>query len=322
MWSGTRSERERIPARRSGYNPFESRDPFPRSPGIARLFVRAQGRVGLPVGRPHRKQPHHRVGARMADRSDSRPPNAIRLLKPVLSRALACGLRSPCPGRHRTSRRACSAGRAGCPDTSAAHVKAKGASNANARANARRHVCRRAHGAGSLLAGSRRVHGPSSFGTVRFLGPRRQSLVPARAGHDVHLPRSQGRQGSSRRPHRHRPHEDDRRRHVRRRPRPSLSARQAGRAHDRLVHAGRPGNVWYFGEATAELDASGHVTSTEGSWQAGVAGARPGIYMPAHPRLGLAGRQEFLKGHAEDHFQVLSLKAPSRCRTGRPHTHS
>ncbi len=69
------------------------------------------------------------------------------------------------------------------------------------------------------------------------------------------------------------------------------------------------GNVWYFGEATAELDASGHVTSTEGSWQAGVAGARPGIYMPAHPRLGLAGRQEFLKGHAEDHFQVLSLKA-------------
>ena len=29
---GARSERERIPARRSGWNPFESRDPFPRSP--------------------------------------------------------------------------------------------------------------------------------------------------------------------------------------------------------------------------------------------------------------------------------------------------
>src|SRR5205085_2283092 len=33
------------------------------------------------------------------------------------------------------------------------------------------------------------------------------------------------------------------------------------------------GNVWYFGESTAELDAHGHVTSTEGTWTAGVNGA-------------------------------------------------
>ena len=26
------------------------------------------------------------------------------------------------------------------------------------------------------------------------------------------------------------------------------------------------GNIWYFGENTAELDAKGHVTSTEGTW--------------------------------------------------------
>jgi hypothetical protein len=71
----------------------------------------------------------------------------------------------------------------------------------------------------------------------------------------------------------------------------------------------RQGNVWYFGEATAELDASGKVTSTEGSWRAGLGKARPGIYMPAHPRPGQAGRQEFLKGQAEDHFQVLSMHA-------------
>jgi hypothetical protein len=51
------------------------------------------------------------------------------------------------------------------------------------------------------------------------------------------------------------------------------------------------GAVWYFGEETAELDASGRVTSTEGSWQAGVAGAKAGIYMPAHPRVGQTGRQ-------------------------------
>src|SRR5262249_7553823 len=61
----------------------------------------------------------------------------------------------------------------------------------------------------------------------------------------------------------------------------------------------RQGNVWYFGEATADLDASGKVTSTEGSWRAGLGKARPGIYMPAHPRPGQAGRQEYLKGHAE-----------------------
>lgn len=67
------------------------------------------------------------------------------------------------------------------------------------------------------------------------------------------------------------------------------------------------GNVWYFGERTAELDRRGRVTSTEGSWQAGVDGAKPGIFMPARPRVGDAYRQEFYKGHAEDHFRVVGL---------------
>jgi len=67
------------------------------------------------------------------------------------------------------------------------------------------------------------------------------------------------------------------------------------------------GNVWYFGENTAELDAHGHVTSTEGTWTAGVHGAKPGIYMPAHPRIGQAAEQEYYKGHAEDHFKVIGL---------------
>lgn len=65
------------------------------------------------------------------------------------------------------------------------------------------------------------------------------------------------------------------------------------------------GNVWYFGERTAELDAHGQVTSTEGTWTAGVAGAQPGIYMPADPSVGQSGRQEYYKGHAEDHFKVI-----------------
>jgi hypothetical protein len=65
------------------------------------------------------------------------------------------------------------------------------------------------------------------------------------------------------------------------------------------------GNVWYFGEATAELDKSGKVTTTEGSWQAGHDGAKAGILMPAKPRPGQTGRQEYYKGHAEDRFRVL-----------------
>jgi hypothetical protein len=69
------------------------------------------------------------------------------------------------------------------------------------------------------------------------------------------------------------------------------------------------GNVWYFGESTAELDAHGRVTSTEGTWRGSRNGAQAGIYMPARPVPGRTGRQEFYKGHAEDHFEVLSLHA-------------
>lgn len=79
------------------------------------------------------------------------------------------------------------------------------------------------------------------------------------------------------------------------------------------------GNVWYFGEDTAELDRSGHVTSTEGTWMAGVDGARAGIFMPARPRVGQSFRQEFYNGQAEDHFKIIGLfttvTAPRRKNT-------
>ena len=67
------------------------------------------------------------------------------------------------------------------------------------------------------------------------------------------------------------------------------------------------GNVWYFGESTVELDARGRVTSTQGTWMAGAHGARPGIYMPAAPRVGQSGQQEYYKGQAEDHYKVIGL---------------
>jgi hypothetical protein len=67
------------------------------------------------------------------------------------------------------------------------------------------------------------------------------------------------------------------------------------------------GNVWYFGEATAELDERGHVTTTEGSWRAGEKGARPGLFMEASPVVGHAYRQEYDPGNAEDQFEIVDL---------------
>ena len=68
------------------------------------------------------------------------------------------------------------------------------------------------------------------------------------------------------------------------------------------------GNVWYFGEKTAELGKTGKVISTAGSWTSGVGGARAGIFMFAHPMPGRWARQEYYKGQAEDHFKVLSTQ--------------
>ena len=69
----------------------------------------------------------------------------------------------------------------------------------------------------------------------------------------------------------------------------------------------RRGNVWYLGEATTEYE-DGRPVSTEGSFEAGVDGARAGIAMPARPRVGMRYRQEHYEGHAEDRAKVVSLR--------------
>jgi hypothetical protein len=69
----------------------------------------------------------------------------------------------------------------------------------------------------------------------------------------------------------------------------------------------KTGNIWYLGEATTEYE-NGKPTSTEGSFEAGVDGARAGIIMPANPRPGMAYREEFYKGHAEDKARIVSLR--------------
>ena len=69
----------------------------------------------------------------------------------------------------------------------------------------------------------------------------------------------------------------------------------------------RAGNIWYLGERTTEY-VDGRPASTEGSFEAGVDGARAGIVMPAKPRVGMRYRQEYYKGHAEDKGEILSLR--------------
>ena len=66
------------------------------------------------------------------------------------------------------------------------------------------------------------------------------------------------------------------------------------------------GNVWYMGEDTKEYE-NGKVSSTEGSWEAGVDGAIPGVIMPADPKVGLAYTQEHYAGEAEDKGRILAL---------------
>ena len=66
------------------------------------------------------------------------------------------------------------------------------------------------------------------------------------------------------------------------------------------------GNVWYLGENTKEYE-NGQVVSREGSWEAGVDGAQPGVVMPGDPKVGLSYRQEYFAGEAEDRAEILSL---------------
>jgi hypothetical protein len=70
----------------------------------------------------------------------------------------------------------------------------------------------------------------------------------------------------------------------------------------------KEGNVWYFGEATQEIE-NGAVVGTSGSWEAGIDGALPGIIMLANPLPSLWYRQEYLDGEAEDVGQVLNTSA-------------
>jgi hypothetical protein len=74
------------------------------------------------------------------------------------------------------------------------------------------------------------------------------------------------------------------------------------------------GNVWYFGEDTTAYE---HGKPTDnGTWEAGVDGALPGVALPAKPRVGLSYREEYSKGVAEDQSRVLALHEQATAPAG------
>ncbi len=66
------------------------------------------------------------------------------------------------------------------------------------------------------------------------------------------------------------------------------------------------GNIWYLGEFVSNYE-DGEVVDHEGSFEVGVDGAQAGIAMPANPSPGMAYRQEYLEGIAEDEAGVVTV---------------
>jgi len=67
------------------------------------------------------------------------------------------------------------------------------------------------------------------------------------------------------------------------------------------------GDVYYFGE-DVDIYKNGKISSHDGSWLAGVNGARFGLMMPGRPGVGDRYCQEVAPGVAMDRAEIISLK--------------
>lgn len=76
------------------------------------------------------------------------------------------------------------------------------------------------------------------------------------------------------------------------------------------------GALFYAGE-DVEIYVDGEVVSREGSWRAGVGGARGGLLMPGLPILGARYYQEYAPGVALDRAEIVSLGAIVETPAGR-----
>jgi hypothetical protein len=77
----------------------------------------------------------------------------------------------------------------------------------------------------------------------------------------------------------------------------------------------RDGSVWYFGERIDEYE-DGKVRH-EGQWIAGEGQAKPGVFMPAEPKVGQEFQQERAPGVAEDRSTVLEVGLEVTTPAGR-----
>jgi hypothetical protein len=75
------------------------------------------------------------------------------------------------------------------------------------------------------------------------------------------------------------------------------------------------GNVWYLGELSRNFE-DGELTDIDGSWEAGVEGAKAGILFRSMPVVGETLRQEYRIGEAEDIGQTVSITASESTSSG------
>ena len=78
----------------------------------------------------------------------------------------------------------------------------------------------------------------------------------------------------------------------------------------------RDGSVWFFGELTKEFKSGGRM-STEGSWEAGVGGALPGVVMPGELKVGVRFHEELAADVAEDMGEIQGLHESATTAAGK-----
>lgn len=80
--------------------------------------------------------------------------------------------------------------------------------------------------------------------------------------------------------------------------------------------ATKEGTVCYFGE-DVDIYEDGEIVSHEGAWRADAPGNRPGIIMPADPRVGMRFQMEGAPGVAEDMAEIIGTGVRVRVPAGR-----
>jgi len=83
-----------------------------------------------------------------------------------------------------------------------------------------------------------------------------------------------------------------------------------------LVMCVQNGNVYLCGE-DVDIYENGQVVSHEGTWRAGVGGARAGLYMPGLPLVGSRYLQENAPGVSQDRCEIVGQDADVTTPAGR-----